>query len=445
MTVFSTFAGRNLSAAHIDSPALEQLAIVLAAQRVSNVHTEYGYFGEGARNQDKGLTEGDIRWLHPVIRYLQAPTIREEFSIPIDLCRRMKMPSPTTEPNAYLAVAELNGFIQSVLATMREQLQRAGLSSHLTAPGLAVTPVIGVDTDTLSLIKNFINANKPPVQTKDSIREAVNHINDDIATEATEVTSGILIKYHDRASKLKAFLVDFQTQGQSGVTDYDMVNDIHLMANTGSMGRALRFQGITMETALQDGHLKCVYRGTADKILEKVELAFKNHSTDNLIPVTTLVSILPPLIASSETEELTATLRPFHFAIVDEADSILVDEARTPLIISGEGDGDAPNKCVRYFLDGRETERRYAAATLAASYLERNKDYEVDYKGRRVTLTDAGFARCGNQPLGLVHLRIRTSAASQLIRLILGRDESCRPTLDARRGIGVAMSRLEAH
>jgi len=79
-----------------------------------------------------------------------------------------------------------------------------------------------------------------------------------------------------------------------------------------------------------------------------------------------------------ETDELTATLRPFHFAIVDEADSILVDEARTPLIISGEGDGDAPNK--------------YAAATLAASYLERGKDYEVDYKGRRVTLTDAGYS-----------------------------------------------------
>ena len=57
----ATFAGRNLSPAHIDSPAVEQLAIVLAAQRVSNVHTEYGYFGEGARNQDKGLTEGDIR------------------------------------------------------------------------------------------------------------------------------------------------------------------------------------------------------------------------------------------------------------------------------------------------------------------------------------------------------------------------------------------------
>ncbi|KAH8074411.1 ATPase-coupled protein transmembrane transporter [Aureococcus anophagefferens] len=63
-----------------------------------------------------------------------------------------------------------------------------------------------------------------------------------------------------------------------------------------------------------------------------------------------------------ETPELTVTQRPLHFAIVDEADSILVDEARTPLIISGEGDGEAPAK--------------YEAATLAVNYLERGRDYE---------------------------------------------------------------------
>ena len=94
-----------------------------------------------------------------------------------------------------------------------------------------------------------------------------------------------------------------------------------------------------------------------------------------------------------ETEELTLTTRPLNFAIVDEADSILVDEARTPLIISGEGDDDAPQK--------------YDAATLAASYLEKGRDYEVDYKGRRVTLTDTGYTTAtdllgvADDPLGL--------------------------------------------
>ena len=94
-----------------------------------------------------------------------------------------------------------------------------------------------------------------------------------------------------------------------------------------------------------------------------------------------------------ETPELTVTQRPLHFAIVDEADSILVDEARTPLIISGEGDGDAPAK--------------YEAATLAVNYLERGRDYEVDYKARRVTLTDGGYETVvdllgvADDPLGL--------------------------------------------
>ena len=302
LSVFSSFAGRPLSPAHVDSPALEQLAIVLAAQRVMRVYAEYGYLGNG----DKGLTKGDVYWLHPVIHHLQASTIREEFGIPIDVCRRMKMPSPATEPNAYLAVAELNGFTQSVLAAMREQLQRAGLSSHLTTPGLAVTPVIGVDTNSLGIIKSYITANKPPVQTKESIREAVNRFNDDIATDTTEVTSGILKTLHARASELKASLVDYQTQGQSDATDYGIVNDIQLMINSQSMCRALKYNAITVETILPDGHTKYTYRGTSDKILQMVERTLKIHSSDNLIPVTTLVSILPALIASSETEELTA-------------------------------------------------------------------------------------------------------------------------------------------
>ena len=75
LSVFSSFPGRPLSPAHVDSPALEQLAIVLAAQRVMRVHAEYGYLGNG----DKGLTKGDVCWLSPVIHHLQASTIREEF------------------------------------------------------------------------------------------------------------------------------------------------------------------------------------------------------------------------------------------------------------------------------------------------------------------------------------------------------------------------------
>lgn len=77
-------------------------------------------------------------------------------------------------------------------------------------------------------------------------------------------------------------------------------------------------------------------------------------------------------------EELTITRRgTLAFAIVDEADSILIDEARTPLIISSEGEDDAPG--------------RYAAAVEVARYLQPGRDYEVNAKQRRVTLTDRGY------------------------------------------------------
>ena len=62
--------------------------------------------------------------------------------------------------------------------------------------------------------------------------------------------------------------------------------------------------------------------------------------------------------------------RGHNFVIVDEVDSILIDEARTPLIISGPADGDN-NKWYREFAD-------------VAEILSPNKDYEVDEKKRTV-------------------------------------------------------------
>jgi preprotein translocase subunit SecA len=68
------------------------------------------------------------------------------------------------------------------------------------------------------------------------------------------------------------------------------------------------------------------------------------------------------------------TQRPFNFAIVDEVDSILIDEARTPLIISGPTE------------DSSELYR--SADRLMASLTE--ADYEKDEKARHVTLTEDG-------------------------------------------------------
>jgi len=69
--------------------------------------------------------------------------------------------------------------------------------------------------------------------------------------------------------------------------------------------------------------------------------------------------------------------RPLHFAIVDEVDSILIDEARTPLIISGAIDQD--------------TSQYYRYARLVPR-LRPGKDYTVDEKARTVALTEEGVA-----------------------------------------------------
>lgn len=68
--------------------------------------------------------------------------------------------------------------------------------------------------------------------------------------------------------------------------------------------------------------------------------------------------------------------RPFNFCVIDEVDSVLIDEARTPLIISGQVD--------------RPSEKYIQAAEVASS-LNSEEHYEVDEKARNVLLNDEGF------------------------------------------------------
>ncbi|MFZ9764755.1 MAG: preprotein translocase subunit SecA [Burkholderiaceae bacterium] len=83
-------------------------------------------------------------------------------------------------------------------------------------------------------------------------------------------------------------------------------------------------------------------------------------------------------------EKAARSQRALHFAIIDEVDSILIDEARTPLIISGQAD---------------DTIDLYRAVNDLPSKLERQTaedgpgDYFVDEKGRQVHLSDAGFEK----------------------------------------------------
>ena len=71
--------------------------------------------------------------------------------------------------------------------------------------------------------------------------------------------------------------------------------------------------------------------------------------------------------------------RPLNFAIVDEVDSVLIDEARTPLIISG---------------GSMHTSSQYMDAQRFVSNLKENEDYCIDEKTNGINLTDEGSRKC---------------------------------------------------
>ena len=94
--------------------------------------------------------------------------------------------------------------------------------------------------------------------------------------------------------------------------------------------------------------------------------------------------------------------RPFNYCVIDEVDSVLIDEARTPLIISGQVE--------------RPTEKYLQASQVAAQLVRQMEDYdeevngdegvgdyEVDEKARNILMTDEGFARA-EQILGVTDL-----------------------------------------
>jgi preprotein translocase subunit SecA len=70
--------------------------------------------------------------------------------------------------------------------------------------------------------------------------------------------------------------------------------------------------------------------------------------------------------------------REFNYAIVDEVDSILIDEARTPLIISGQSE---------------ESTDKYYKINQLIPRLRKEQDYSIDEKSRTVVLTEEGVAR----------------------------------------------------
>ena len=80
--------------------------------------------------------------------------------------------------------------------------------------------------------------------------------------------------------------------------------------------------------------------------------------------------------------------RELNYAIVDEVDSILIDEARTPLIISGQAE---------------DSTSMYEQINRIIPKLRRDEDFTLDEKSRTATLTDDGVVHC-EEILGLNNL-----------------------------------------
>lgn len=99
-------------------------------------------------------------------------------------------------------------------------------------------------------------------------------------------------------------------------------------------------------------------------------------------------------------------LRGLHFAIIDEADSVLIDEARTPLIISSEA-------------DGMYDPSVYQHAMGLATALVQKEDFKILSNERTVELTDRGKARSGDLDWSEVGFYANEEQREELVRQAL--------------------------
>lgn len=167
---------------------------------------------------------------------------------------------------------------------------------------------------------------------------------------------------------LPAYLNALEGKGVHIVT----VNDYLARFHAEWMGPLYRFLGMSVGVILPDmsfAQRQAAYRADITYATNN-ELGF-DYLRDNM-------AIQPEQLVQ----------RDLHYAIVDEVDSILIDEARTPLIISGQGE--------------QSTDLYYRFAALVANFRE-DEDYTVDEKTKQVAPTAQGIAKA-EQALGVENL-----------------------------------------
>ena len=159
---------------------------------------------------------------------------------------------------------------------------------------------------------------------------------------------------------LALYLKALHGQGAHLIT----VNDYLASRDAGWMGQVYRFLGMSVgiiQHDMSDEERRNAYNCDITYVTNS-ELGF-DYLRDNM----------------KFTKEQ-QVLRPFFFAIVDEVDSILIDEARTPLIISGPSE---------------DTSELYNKVDAVVAQLA-SEDYKIDEKDRHVTLTETGIDHATN-------------------------------------------------
>ena len=158
---------------------------------------------------------------------------------------------------------------------------------------------------------------------------------------------------------LPSYLNALEGKGVHVVT----VNDYLASYQSELMGRIYRFLGMSVG---------CIVTGQKPAERRKQYNADITYGTNNEFGFDYLRDNM-----AWEKNELVQ--RGHHYALVDEVDSILIDEARTPLIISGPAEGDV----TRWY-------RQFAKLVLK---LNRDEDYEVDEKKKTVGILDPGITK----------------------------------------------------
>ena len=160
------------------------------------------------------------------------------------------------------------------------------------------------------------------------------------------------------------------------------VNDYLAKRDADQMGRIHQFLGLTVGTVLagMDSARRRAAYGCDITYVTNSELGF-DYLRDNM---------------AVRKDQLVQ--RGFHYAIIDEVDSVLIDDARTPLIISGENARstrlyEACDSLARRLTRGKDLEELSKLDMMSGARQEETGDFIVMEKEKRVFLTEAGVKR----------------------------------------------------